>query len=335
MRIAVVLNPNSRKNRRDGVSAESLRSALGSSGEVFVTRDQTELDAVMREVVTDELVCLVSVGGDGALHWALNAARPVAAERGLPLPTVLPTNGGTIDFVARHAGVRGRAETLLPKLVARVEGSRELGTVPVDSLELAFENERGEQAQKLGFALAAGGIGQRFFDEYYRAAEPGPLTIVSVIGRTVGSLVAGSLPGAVGTRAGELANRMFAPFEARVTIDGELVPAERHGAINAGAFGINLGNVLRIFPLANEEGIMHVQAGEASGTEIVANLPALARGGRIVAPGLRDDRGRAMTIEAIGAESMRPVVDGELYEGIRKLSVRLGPKVRVARVGQG
>lgn len=332
MRIAVVLNPNSRKNRRDGVRAESLREALGSAGKVFVTRDRDELDAVLREVLDDELVCLVSVGGDGALHWALNAARPIALSRGLPLPTMLPTNGGTIDFVARHAGVRGRAESLLPALVASVESGRPLETVPVDSLDLTLGDESGQTNKTLGFALAAGGIGQRFFDEYYRSESPGPATIVSVIGRTIGSLAAGALPGALGARGGALANRMFAPIEARVTIDGELVPAERHAAIHAGAFGINLGNVLRVFPLANEEGAMHVQAGEATGAQIVANLPALARGGRIVAPGLRDDRGRTMTIEATGAESMRPIVDGELYERIRKLEVQLGPKVRIATV---
>lgn len=334
VRIAVVLNPNSRKNRRDGVRAESLRAALGRSGEVFVTHDAAELDAVMREVITPELECLVSVGGDGALHWALNAARPVAGERGLPLPTVLPTNGGTIDFVARYAGVRGRAETLLPALVRELESDRPLATTEVDSLDLAMRDESGESTRRLGFALAAAGIGQRFFDEYYRSADPGPGTIVRVIGRTVGSLAAGALPGRVGERAGTLARRMFEPFEAEVTIDGEPVPARHHGAINAGAFGLNLGNVLRIFPLADEDGVMHVQAGEATGPQIVANLPALARGGRIVAPGLRDDRGREMNIEATGAEALRPVVDGELYSGIRAIGVRLGPRIRVARVGR-
>lgn len=332
VRIAVVLNPNSRKNRRDGVREEPLRRAVGSWGEVFVTRDPSELDAVLREVLDDELACLVSVGGDGALHWALNAARPIARERGIALPVVLPTNGGTIDFVARRAGVRGRAETLLPKVVARLDAGVPLETVTVDSLDLELESDVGERTPKLGFALAAAGIGQRFFDEYYRAADPGPGTIVSVIGRTVASLAGGVLPGSAGARAGAMAGRMFAPFAARVTIDGEEVPAEKHGAIHAGAFGINLGNVLRVFPLADEEGAMHVQAGEATGPQIVANLHNLARGGRILAPGLRDDRGSEMVVEATSDESMRPVIDGELYDGVRRLAVRLGQPVRVARV---
>lgn len=121
MRIAVVLNPYSRKNRRAGVREAQLREVLGSAGEVYVTQSHAELTDVLGEVLTPKLSCLVSVGGDGALHWALNAVRPLAAARGMDLPMMLPTNGGTIDFVARRAGVEGRAESLLPRLMKALD----------------------------------------------------------------------------------------------------------------------------------------------------------------------------------------------------------------------
>lgn len=330
MRVAVVLNPNSRKNRNGRARADVLRAAVGDLGEVFVTTAPDELDDVLRDVLSPELECLVSVGGDGALHWALNAARPIAAERKLPLPVVLPTNGGTIDFVARRAGVRGLAEVLVPRLVSRLRARAPLDTIELDSLSVEL-TQAGQPRPVMGFAMAAAGIGQRFFDEYYRDPDPGPTTIVSVITRAVTSLGASAIPG-LGRRVGATARRIFAPFEARVTVDGAEVPARAHGAIHAGAFDVNLGGVLRVFPLAREAGAMHVQAGAMEPIEMVQSLPALARGGRVKGKSVRDDRGTEMEVEAIGAERLRPVIDGEIYEGVDRLRVRLGDRVRVARV---
>ena len=42
--------------------------------------------------------------------------------------------------------------------------------------------------------------------------------------------------------------------------------------------------------------------------------------------------GREMTVEALGEEDLAPIVDGECIEGLRKLTVRPGPRVRVARI---
>lgn len=332
MRIAVVLNPNSRKNRRAGVRAAQLRDVLGSAGEVYVTQSHAELTDVLEEVLTPELSCLVSVGGDGALHWALNAARPLAAARGMELPMMLPTNGGTIDFVARRAGVEGRAESLLPRLMKALERGPLEATV-LDSLEVRIHEGQGDGPARdvLGFAMAAAGIGQRFFDEYYEADDPGPLTIVSIMAKGVASLGAGLLPGPLGRRGGRNARRLFRPFEARVTIDGVEVKDTAHGAVHAGAFDVNLGGVVRVFPLAKAPGAMHVQAGAISPAEMVRALPALLAGGAIPSKTLRDTNGTRMDVEALG-EPLRPVIDGEMYQDVRRLSVALGPRVRIARV---
>lgn len=331
VRIAVVFNPHSRKNRRGGVRAEELRRILGDAGEVFVTRDADELDGVVKDVLTPDLRCLVSVGGDGALHWALNAARPLAEERGLPLPVVLPTNGGTIDFVARRAGVAGRAETLLPRLVRALDRDQ-LATVELDSLEVSLDPRSGAPREVLGFALAAGGIGQRFIDEYYKSDDPGPLTILGVIGRGVASLAASQVPGFVGARFGAMGRRMFRPMPAEVRIDGARVPADQHGGIHVGAFDLNLGNVMRLFPQARSAGSLHMQAGAIRPIEMVRSLPALFSGGPIKSPTLKDGRGELMEVEATTDEPLRPCLDGEIYEDVQKLAVRLGPRVRIARV---
>jgi len=328
VRIAVVLNPNSRKNRRAGVRAAHLREILGPLGEVYVTQDHAELNDVLYDVLTPELSCLVSVGGDGALHWALNAARPIASARGMPLPMMLPTNGGTIDFVARRAGVEGRAESLLPRLMKALEKGP-LEATELDSLDVRIDD--GEERDVLGFAMAAAGIGQRFFDEYYAADDPGPMTIVRVMGKGLFSLGAGLLPGSLGVRGGANARRLFRPFEAKVKIDGVEVQGTAHGALHAGSFDVNLGGVVRVFPLAKAPGAMHVQAGAISPAEMVRALPALLRGGAIPGKALHDTQGTRMDIEALD-EPLRPVIDGEMYQDVRRLSVSLGPRIRIAKL---
>ncbi len=320
--IAVIVNPNSRKNRRGRVRVDDLRAAVGSSGEVFVTQSLAELEQTIDYVLGMDPACLVSVGGDGALHWALNAARPRCALSGQTLPPVLPTNGGTIDFVARKAGVQGNAMVLLPRLRAHLDRTPLLPTIELDSLALEAVSDSGTRSL-LGFAVAAAGIGQRFFDKYYQDDEPGPMTIVSIIAKGIGSLAVG----------GQYAKDVFKPFEAKVTIDGVELPVGSHGGIHAGAFDVNLGGVIKVFPLARERGTVQFQAGAISATQIVAALPALLRGRAITtSPDLRDTVGTVMEIEATGDELLRPVVDGEMYEGIRKLRLSSGPKIRVARV---
>lgn len=319
-RIAVVLNPHSRKNRGRDRTAR-LREIVGPRGEVCVTRATEELTPLLERILAPELACLVSDGGDGALHWALNTALPITETRRTALPVVLPTNGGTIDFVARKAGVHGRAEPLIARLIRALERG-ELPTVELDSLEVRGTHVGGTSFRRMGFAAAIGGVGQRFFDKYYADPEPGAGTIVKVVARTVGSLAVG----------GAYAREIFRPQRARVWIDGREVRATEHGAIHAGAFDVDLGGVFRVFPLARERGALHFQAGAIGPTEIVANLPQLVRGAAIRSRSLDDVRGELMEIEALGDEPLRPVIDGEIYEGLRRLEVRRGPVIRVAKV---
>ena len=305
-----------------------MREIIKDLGEVHVTESPDEL-APLLERTLGSLECFVSDGGDGALHCALNAAWPICVARGLPLPPFLPTNGGTIDFVARKAGIRGDGATLVSRAVARMREGRSLSRIELDSLRLELRGE-GDAFTRLGFAVAAGGIGNRFFDDYYASAAPSAGTIVSVISRTLASLALGSLPGmprGVGARA----RRMFAPTHARVRIDGEEVPTLRHGGIHAGAFDVDLGGVVRVFPFAREPGALHFQAGAISPAQIVRNLPNVLTGRAIQSSSMRDQRGERLSIEALGDELLKPVVDGEVYTDVREVQISAGPGVPIAR----
>ena len=55
----------------------------------------------------------------------------------------------------------------------------------LDTLELRGETRDGTTFHRIGFALAAGGVGNRFFDKYDEYHDPGRVTMARVIGRAV------------------------------------------------------------------------------------------------------------------------------------------------------
>jgi diacylglycerol kinase family enzyme len=328
MYLGVVVNPFARKNR--GMAADrsaALRRIVGPWGEVHETGSIDDLRGIV-EGLYPRASHLVSDGGDGALHWLINEMLLRVSDPQC-WPVFVPTNGGAIDFVARKAGVRGRADAILRALTAAAQADRQPPEVRLDTLELLGETLDGTTFHRVGFALAAGGVGNRFFDKYYEHRNPGRGTIARVIARAVGEYaVSGAMPRR--DNRSRDAGRLFTPTHARVVIDGEEVPTRTHNALHAGAFDVNLAGVIRIFPRAHEPGVLHFQAGEISPAKIIAHLPALVAGGAIRSGRLRDISGREMVIEAEN-EPLSPIIDGERFTGIVRLTVRAGPPIRIAQ----
>ena len=115
-----------------------------------------------------------------------------------------------------------------------------------------------------------------------------------------------------------------------MTIDGTELPVTQFSGLNAGAFDISLGGVFRIFPLAREAGALHFQVGDIRPWEVIRSLPSLARGGLIRSNRLTEVDGSELTIEALGDESLSPIIDGESFPGVRQMTVRSGTPVRIA-----
>jgi hypothetical protein len=252
------------------------------------------------------------------------------------LPNLVPTNGGTIDFVARKVGITGNAERILLSLTKSLERRQAPPLVPIDSLEITgtqrAEDGSSQPFRRIGFALAAGGIGQRFFDKYYQEDEPGTRAILSVVLRAVGSYTLGRVGARAPEKALAYARDVFAPTRARVSIDGWAVPCEEHGAIHAGSLDVSLAGLFRVFPLARERGRLHFQAGGIVPTEIIRALPDLYRGRAIKSAHLFERAGSEMHIEALGNELLSPIIDGELFRGLSCMTVTRGPTIWVPRI---
>jgi diacylglycerol kinase family enzyme len=326
MYLGVVLNPLACKNRAGTDERWArFRHIIGPWGEVHVSRSLDDLGEIVAGLLP-RATHLVSDGGDGTLHWLINEVRGRVADPER-WPAFVPSRAGTIDFVARKARVRGRADSIVSALAGAAKSDQPPPEVRLDTLNIDGRSVDGTAFQRVGFALAAGGVGCRFFDQYYEARNPGRATIIKVIARAIGGMAASAVRPGRATRPD-----LFRPTRATVVIDGEEVPTRMHNALHAGAFDVNLGGVLRVFPRAREPGVLQFQAGEMSPATIIAQLPALVSGAPVRGYRLRDTVGQKMTIAVENEdEPLSAIIDGERFAGLDQLVVSIGPQVRIAR----
>ncbi len=343
MHVGVVTNPNSRKNRGRPGRAAALAAVLGDAGEVVETATLDEIRPALRRFLRAGARVWVSDGGDGALHWMLRAGLDVLDEpefAGRELPLVLPTNGGTIDFVAKTAGIRGNAEQLLARLRRATTGG-DVDVVTLDSLHVegVRRTPDGDRPfRSIGFAAAAGGIGQRFFARYYESDDPRPADIVRVVATAVASAPFSLTPLArlpiLPPVLRDYARELFRPTPARLTVDGVPCPENELAAIHVAAIPIDLGGVMRFFGEAAAPGRLHAIYGTPAPPTIIRNLPRMLLGRQMRGRGIVDGPCGEMRVEAT-TELLAPVVDGEYYHDVVRIEFRLGPPVRFARLPAG
>jgi diacylglycerol kinase family enzyme len=344
VQIGVITNPNSKKNKDRHLRREVLQQIVGPSGMVRRTDTLSELKPVLREFLRRDLKYWVSDGGDGTLHHLVNCGIEVLQEdefrhRRGRLPVAVPTNGGTIDFVAINAGIRGKGEGILSELKDSLERGEPPDEVEVESLVMEAEEETPtgiKHIRRVGFAMAAGGIGQRFFALYYADPFPTPMTIMRILAKGLASSAVAltplrRIPGMPPALYG-YADHLFKPTQARITVDGKTLPWNRWTGVHISSLEINLGNVLRFFPLARQPGKLHVMAGEPTPLEIIRNIPRMHLGLAMQARRLHDKAGETVEMEATSDELLCPVVDGEIYQNIKRMTVSIGPLIRVPYV---
>jgi hypothetical protein len=161
MYLGVVLNPLACKNRAttDDRCAR-FRHIVGPWGEVHESRSLDDLGEIVAGLLPGASH-LVSDGGDGTLHWLINEVRSQDADPER-WPAFVPSRAGTIDFVARKARVRGRADSIVSALAGAAKSDQPPPEVPLDTLSIDGRSVDGTSFQRVGFALAAGASAAAF-----------------------------------------------------------------------------------------------------------------------------------------------------------------------------
>ncbi len=348
MQIGVITNPNSRKNRGRPDRARKLQAIVGKHGEVHATDNVDSIKPILREFLRKRARYWVADGGDGALHWVVRNGlelleEPEFRDGNYQLPTTLPTNGGTIDFVAGNVGITGQAEGLLEDLRRSVERGTKIEEIEVDSMliEGIEIDEFGEEVsfRTYGFASAVVGIGQRFFTKYYADKNPSPKVIMKVLGNTIASLPLAFTPLAkvpllpVPKHLRTYAKEMLEPAQVRVSVDGEELAETRFNGVHVVSMSLNLGGVFKLFNEADVPGQMHaIVVGSAKPMELLGYLPNMFKGKAIEGANVTDRPCKSMTVEVLGHELLAPVIDGEYYRNVKKLTFSNGPSLRIPKL---
>lgn len=341
MSIGIVTNLKSRKNKKGMFRGDRLARLVGDTGIARQTQGLEDLRYVLEEFVDRGCRYWISDGGDGTLHWMMNVGREVLEERGLwndqhPYPVLVPTNGGTIDFVARKAGIWGQPDSIVRTVVEAVRAGVELPVVELDTVEVVGhrpgDSDDEPSFRRIGFAVAVGGIGQRFFSKYYESKDPNRWTIIEVSLKAAAGQLASMGPlnklPVVPQSLRDYGKFVLSGTPAVVKADNREWPEQRFQGLHVSSVDLDFGT-MRLFPFAAQPGKLHMAVGNLPALECTYKWLNLVAGRPISGENWIEFPGETMDVEARGGELLDPNIDGEMFYGLERVSIRPGPKIQV------
>jgi len=303
--IAIIANPNARRNREWPLAAQQLRKAAPGAA-ILETRGPEELAGVAKAVKAERPRVVAIAGGDGTVTHTVTA---LAAALGDDLPPLALLGGGAYDSLAPLGG-KGDAEDRLRRLSEALASGTELRIEQRDTLRIEG---------RCGFRFGVG-LPVRFIEAIYATGHAGPFTSTRLLARAFWSSL---------TR-GRFARKLYAPMDLRVRLDGVEWPRiEIYGLVCSSVAEAGLG--LRPFRRATEQpGAFQVLGLTAGPRQFALELPRLLVG----LPARRDRllEGVGEKLELSGRAPLSWLLDGEIYSSKSgKLAVGLGPRVSLVR----
>jgi diacylglycerol kinase family enzyme len=303
--IAIIANPNARRNREWPLAAQQLRKAAPGAP-LFETRTPAELSKAASQLARDRPRVLAIAGGDGTVTHTVTA---LAQAMDGQLPPLALLGGGAYDSLAPLGG-RGDAEDRLRRLSIAVASGAELKSVERDTLKVE---------DRCGFRFGVG-LPVRFIEAIYATGSNGPLASTRVLAQVFGSSLA----------VGTLARKLYALMDLRVSLDGEEWPrVPIYGLVCSSVAEAGLG--LRPFRRATEQpGAFQALGLTAGPRQFALELPRLLLG----LPARRDRLigGVGEKLELSAHAPLSWLLDGEIYSSATgKMTVSLGPRVSLVR----
>jgi diacylglycerol kinase family enzyme len=303
--IAIIANPNARRNREWPLAAQQLRKAAPGAA-ILETRGPEELSAVAKAVKAERPRVVAIAGGDGTVTHTVTALSAVLGDE---LPPLALLGGGAYDSLAPLGG-RGDADDRLRRLSEALASGTELKVEQRDTLRVEG---------RCGFRFGVG-LPVRFIEAVYATGRAGPLTSARLLVRAFWSSL----------RRGPFARKLYAPMDLRVRLDDEEWPRiEIYGLVCATVAEAGLG--LRPFRRATEQpGAFQALGLTAGPRQFALELPRL-----LIGRHARRDRlleGVGERLELSGRAPLSWLLDGEIYSSKSgKLTVALGPRVSLVR----
>ena len=303
--IAIIANPNARRNREWPVAAQQLRSAAPGAP-LIETRGAEELQAAAKALAAKKPQVIAIAGGDGTVtHTVTALSRAMDGQ----VPPLALLGGGAYDSLATLGG-QGAAEDRLRRLHDALAAGNELQLEERDTLLVE---------RRCGFRFGVG-LPVRFIEEIYARGGAGVWNGTRLLVRAFFSSL----------RVGPFARKLYAPMDLRVHLDGEEWP-------RVPIFGVVCATVaeagmrLRPFRRATEQpGAFQALGLTASPRQLALEMPRLIFG----RPARRDRllEGVGEKLELTGRAPLAWLLDGEIYSSATgRLTVGMGPRVALVR----
>ncbi len=302
--IGIVLNPHSKKHRRDPDKISRLGFIVGDKGSCQVSDDLHDLRRVAEQFKTRDIDILAIGGGDGTNHATLTTFIDVYGEK--PLPQVTFLRGGTMNTLANACNIKGSPEKLLSNLIYKYHEGEKFETTEMDIMQIN---------DKYGFIFGIGVI-YRFMEAYYSGAPPSPPKASYILIKSLTSALLN----------GRFARELFDRFDAEVRIDGKKWPFQNWSALYAGSLPI-LGLKFRVFHYAEEYRKFHAVGFSMPPRNVLRHVPRMFVGKPSRSEDLVESPAGEMKIEL--AEAMPYTVDGDMLPPEKTFHIRTGPRLTI------
>ena len=302
--IGVVLNPHSKRYRKNPEKLKRMGFIVGDKGSFAPTNNLHDIRRVAEEFKAKEIDILALSGGDGTNHVTLTTFIQVYGDK--PLPKITFLRGGTLNTIAFACGIFGSPEKVLANLLYKYHEDE-----PFETTEIDIMNING----KYGFIWGCGVI-YNFMQAYYKHGIPSPAWAAWTLSKSIGSALI----------HGPFACQMFERMDAEVRVDGNVWPFKNYSAIFAGSIEY-LGLWFRVFYLAREPRRFHSIGFSLAPRGILPYLPKLFLGRPSGCPDLIGLPASEMIVQL--AEPKGFIIDGDMHPPVDRFEIRTGPRLTV------
>lgn len=302
--IGIVLNPHSKKHKKDPDKIKQLGFIVGDRGSCQATEDLADLRRVAEAFKTRDIDILAIGGGDGTNHVTLSTFIEVYGEK--PLPKVTFLRGGTMNTLANACNIKGAPEKILSNLIYKYHEDEPFETTEMDLMQVN---------DKYGFIFGCGVI-FRFMQAYYTGAPPSPPKATWTLVHSIASALVN----------GPFARKMFARYDAEVTVDGKKWPFANWSALYSGSIPI-LGLKFRVFHYSEAIGKFHAIGFSLPPRNVLRHVDDMFFGKPSRSENLIEQPAQEMRIDL--AEPMPYTIDGDMMPAETSFRIRTGPRLKI------
>ncbi len=302
--IGVILNPHSKRYRKNPEKLKRMGFIIGDKGSFAPTQDLHDIRRVAEEFKKKEIDILALSGGDGTNHVTLTNFIQVYGDQ--PLPKITFLRGGTLNTVAYSIGISGSPEKILSELLFKYHEDEPFKTAEIDIMSINGQ---------YGFIWGCGVI-YKFMETYYKDGIPSPTQAVITLAKAIGSALIN----------GPFACKMFERFDAEVTVDGEKWPFKNYSAIFAGSVP-HLGLGFKVFYLAKGSGKFHAAGFSLPPRSVLRYVPLMYLGRPSGCEDLLEAAVSEMSVQM--TQPIAYTIDGDMHPPTDRFEIKMGPRLSV------